>query len=351
MERVFSGLLLALLVYFVYLIFAPFFVALAWGVVLTIMFYPVHQRVQKHLLKANLAALVTTLLLTIVIIAPTMVVMGTVASQAARLADRVEADWQQGRVPFEEVLHKLPLEHALQWLSEHNVSEEQIREFVTKAVEGLAGFIAAQTGALARNLFVFFFDLFLALFAAFYFFRDGPALLDRVRRLLPLDQVHREGIFYITYNMIYASVVSGIIVAATQGALGGVVFWLLGIRAPAVWGLVMAFFALLPIVGPWLVWVPAVLSFVVAAEYGRAFLLLVLGGFVISGVDNVLRPLLIAGRAQLNGLLVFISILGGIAAFGFLGIVLGPIVIAVADALVEVYTAKQPLARAPAASG
>jgi predicted PurR-regulated permease PerM len=350
MERVLSGILLALLLYFVYLIFSPFLVALAWGIVLAIMFYPVHRRMAARIPRENLAALVTTLLVTVAIVVPTTFVMGTVAGQAARLVDRVQAEWEQGRMPFDDVVHKLPVERTLEWLKAHNINEEQIRGYVTKGVETLAGFLAGQTGALARNVFIFFFDLFVALFAAFYLFRDGPELLDRLRRILPLDHVHREGIFYITYNMVYASVVSGIVVAAAQGTLGGFVFWLLGIRAPALWGLVMAFFALLPIVGPWLVWVPAVLSFLVYGEYGRALLLLILGFFVISGVDNVLRPVLISGRAQMNGLLVFISILGGIAAFGFLGIVLGPIVVAVADALIEVYTAKQPLVR-PAATG
>jgi len=343
MERVVFGLLLALLAYLVYLVFAPFLVPLAWAVALVIVFYPVHRLVQKRLPRPNLAALVTTLLLTAVIIAPTLAVMSAVATQTYRLVERLRSDWQQGHMPLEEVLHRLPVEGVVTWLSEHNVDEAQIHDFITKNIDRVAGFVATQTGRLAAHVFLFLFDLFVTLLAAYYLFRDGPGLLDRLRRILPIDQVHREGIFFITYNVLYASVFSGIIVAAVQGTLGGFIFWFLGIRAPALWGVVMAFFALLPIVGPWLVWVPAVLSFVLEAEYGTALLLLVLGAFAISGVDNVLRPILISGRAQMNGLLVFISILGGVAAFGFLGILLGPIVVAVGEALIEVYSSGQPI--------
>jgi predicted PurR-regulated permease PerM len=351
MERVLLGLLLALLGYLAYLVFAPFLVPLTWAVALVIVFYPMHRRLEKRLLKPTLTALLSTLALTILIVAPSITVLSAVTAQTVRLVERVRGDWEDGRIPFDRVVHSLPVERALTWLSEHNVSEEQIHELVTKNVERVAGFIAAQTGRLAANIFFFLGDLFVMLLAAFYLFRDGPALLDRLRRVLPVDHVHREGIFYITYNVLYASVFSGIIVAVVQGALGGLAFWILGVSAPALWGLVMAFFALLPIVGPWLVWVPVMLAFLVEGAYGHALALLLLGAVVISGVDNVLRPILISGRAQMNALLVFISILGGVAAFGFLGIILGPIVVAVGEALIEVYSAGQPLSRGVEASG
>lgn len=338
MERILFVALLALLSYLVYLVFSPFLVSLAWAVVLTIMFYPVHRRVRKRLTRANLAALVSTLLLTAIIVAPTLLVAGAFTTQAFQVADRVQAEWEQGRMPFTQVWQTLPFERIFDWLARHNIREEQIRDFVTQNVNTLAGFLAGQLGRLARNLVLFLFDLFVALFASFYLFRDGPLLMQRLRRALPLDEDHRETLFTVGQNVIYASVFSGLVVAAVQGTLGGVVFWLIGIKAAVLWGVVMAFFALLPILGPWMIWVPAVISFVLSGQYLRALILLALGGLVISMVDNILRPILLSGRAQLNGLLVFISILGGVAAFGALGIVLGPILVALADAVVETYT-------------
>ncbi|HXE75791.1 MAG TPA: AI-2E family transporter [Candidatus Xenobia bacterium] len=351
MERFLLIILLVLLGYLVYLVFAPFLVPLAWGVALTIVFFPVHRRVRQRIKKPDMAALVSTLLLTAIIIAPTLVVLGAVTSQTLQLIDHMENEWEAGRLPLAKLWSWIPFERMVQWLSRHGISEQQVQEYIRKGAEATAAFLAAQTGALARNVILFFFDLFLTLFTAFYLFRDGGDFLERLRLALPIDDAYREGLFFIAHNMLYASVTSGLIVAAVQGTLGGLTFWALGIKAPVVWGLAMAFFAFLPIVGPWVVYVPAILYFVVNEQYGRAIVLALVGIVIISSVDNVLRPILVSGRAQMNGLLVFISLLGGVIAFGLLGLILGPILVALAEATVEVYAAQQAKQRLAAASG
>jgi predicted PurR-regulated permease PerM len=350
MDRALLIVLVVLLGYLVYLVFAPFLVPLAWGLALSIILFPVHRRVRQLIKQPNLAALVTTLVLTAVIVLPTLLVLGAVTTQALQLADYVQTEWEAGRLPLAKLWSWVPLERIMQFLAERGVSEQQARELVTKNIERVAGFLAGVTGVVARNVLIFFFDLFVALLTAFYFFRDGPAFLERVRQSLPLDDAYREGLFYITHNVLYASVISGIVVAVIQGILGGLLFWMLGIKAPLVWGMAMAFFAFLPVVGPWVIYVPASLFFLVSGEHWKAVILLVLGTVVVSSVDNVLRPILVAGRSQLNGLLVFISLLGGVIAFGLLGLVLGPILVALADAVLEVYAAKQTRERLAAAS-
>ncbi|HSC78033.1 MAG TPA: AI-2E family transporter [Candidatus Acidoferrales bacterium] len=351
MERILLLFLVGLLGYLVYLIFEPFLVPLAWGVALTLVFFPVHRRLRRYIKQPNLAALVSTLLLTTIIIAPTLVVMGAVTTQALQLVDHMENEWEAGRLPLAKLWSWIPFERVLDWLARHGVSEQQTKDYVRKGIENVAGFLAAQTGAVARNILVFFFDLLVMLFAAFYLFRDGSALVERVRLALPFDDSYREGLFYIAHNMLYASVISGLLVAVVQGILGGLTFWALGIKAPLVWGLAMTFFAFLPIVGPWVVYVPAIVYFVATEEYAKAIILGFIGVVVISSVDNVLRPILVSGRSQMNGLLVFVSLLGGVAAFGFLGLILGPILVALADAAVEVYAAQQAKQRLAAASG
>jgi predicted PurR-regulated permease PerM len=350
MERPLLMVLVVLLGYLVYLVFAPFLVALAWGVALSIILFPLHRRVRKLIKQPNLAALVTTLVLTAVIVVPTLLVLGAVTTQTIQLAEYVQTEWEAGRLPLAKLWTWIPLERSLQWLAERGVSEEQVRELVTKNMERVAGLLATLTGVLARNVLIFLFDLVVTLLTAFYLFRDGGAFLERVRQALPLDDAYREGLFYITHNVLYASVISGIVVAAVQGILGGILFWILGIKAPLVWGMAMAFFAFLPVVGPWVIYVPAALFFLVSEEYTKAIVLLVLGTVVVSSVDNVLRPILVSGRSQLNGLLVFISLLGGVIAFGALGLVLGPILVALADAVLEVYAARQTRERLAAAA-
>jgi predicted PurR-regulated permease PerM len=333
MQRVFFIALVALFVYLIYLIFSPFLVPLGWAVVFTIMFLPVHQRIRRRIRGANRAALLSTLLLTAVIIIPGLFVLGAFTVQAVETAQWAQNQWREGGTSLRDFLERtLPLERILDWLAERNISEEEVTNLITQKLQQLAGFIAAQTGRMLRNLVFLFFDLFVTLFATFYLFRDGGAMLHRLRRALPLDDTVREGLFYIAQNVLYASVFSG---------LGGLLVWLVGLGAPVLWGIVMAFLSLLPVVGAWMVWVPAAIYLLVTGEYVKAVVLLAAGAVIISMVDNVLRPILLSGRAQMNGLLVFISILGGIAAFGLLGIVLGPILVALATALLEFYTMEE----------
>lgn len=339
--------LLALFAYLVYLIFSPFLVPLVWAVLLSIFFFPVHRRVRERIPAPNRAALVSTLLLTALIILPALVVMGAFTVQAIELVQWAQGEWKEGRVPFREILSRIPLERLLEWLAAYDIEEAQVNRFISEQLENLGGFIAGQAGLLVRNVVVFVFDLFMMLFTAFYLFRDGGGLMQRLRRALPLDPGIREGLFYIAHNVLYASVMSGLVVAGVQGAMGGILFWLLGIGAAVLWGIVMAFLSLLPLVGAWLVWVPAGIYLLLRGDYLKAVILFAVGALIISMVDNVLRPILLSGRTRMNGLLVFISLLGGIAAFGLLGILLGPILVALGAAVVEYYTeARAPLVAA-----
>ena len=202
----------------------------------------------------------------------------------------------------------------------------------------IAGLVAGRAGVLVRNIVLIFVDLVVMLFAVFFFFRDGHSIMAGVRRVLPFEPEQCERMIVEARDLIHASVTAGLIVAVVQGALGGITFALLGFSAPVFWGVIMAFFALLPIAGPWIVWVPAALWLLSTGSVGRGVILIAIGAGVVGLVDNVLRPLLLSGRSQLNGLLVFISLLGGIGAFGFLGLVLGPVIMATAIGVLDAYT-------------
>ncbi|MFQ5776823.1 MAG: AI-2E family transporter [Terriglobia bacterium] len=342
MERIGLVLLLGLLGYLVYLIFSPFLVPLAWAMVLTILFFPLHRRIRDRLHRPSLAALLSALLLTVIIIVPALALVGGFAAQAVELVQWFQEQQSQERMALPEILKFVALDRVLDWLAEHNIGQEQLLAFMADNLDKLARFVAQQTGRLARNVLFFFFDLFVTLFATFYLFRNGPGLVERLRRALPLDPLHRDLVLTTAQDVLAASVYSSFVVAVAQGLMGGLTFWLLGIRTPIFWGVVMAFLALLPAVGAWLVWVPAAAVLMLGGKVVHGVVLLVVGVLVISLADNFLRPLLISGRVQLNGLLVFISVLGGLAAFGFLGIVLGPILVALGAAVLEAYTAEPP---------
>lgn len=350
MERIWLVVLLGLLVYLVYLIFSPFLTPLAWAIVLTILFYPLHSRIRARIRRPNLAALLTAVLLTLIIIVPALLLAGAFATETVQAVQNLQQQLRDGTLPgLPWFRDHLPLERVSAWVMEHaNVEEEQLQALLVKNAERVAGFVAGQTGRLARNVLFFFFDLFVTLFAAFYLLRDGPALLNRLRRALPLEARQRDLLLATAHDVLYATVYSSFVVAVTQGLMGGLAFWFLGISAALFWGVVMGFLSLLPALGAWLIWLPAALLFLLEGKLVHAIVLVVVGVLIIGLADNFLRPLLISGRTRLNGLLVFISVLGGLAVFGLLGIVLGPIVVAVAAAVVEAYTAEPPPAAAAA---
>jgi predicted PurR-regulated permease PerM len=199
-----------------------------------------------------------------------------------------------------------------------------------------ATFLMAQSGALLTNVALFFVDLALVLFATFFLLRDADEIMHAVRRLLPMSAAAREVFIHRTADLITAGVTSSVIVAALQGLLGGIAFALVGISAPVFWGVVMGFACLLPF-GAWVIWLPAAVLLAVSGSITKGLVLVGLGFGIVGTVDNVVRPLLLSGSVQMNGLVIFVSLLGGMAVFGLLGIVLGPIVVVTALALVSAY--------------
>jgi predicted PurR-regulated permease PerM len=173
--------------------------------------------------------------------------------------------------------------------------------------------------------------------AMFYLFRDGDSILKRLRELLPFEDQHRERMMREAQDLIFASVISTLVAAAVHAVIGGIAFAITGIHAPVFWGVMMGFFSLVPVVGSSLIWVPAAVSLMVSGHIGRGILLVMICGLLVALVDNVVRPWLISGRAEMGGLVVFISVLGGISVFGLLGVVLGPIVVATTASLLDLY--------------
>lgn len=320
-----------LLGYLVYRIFQPFLVPLGWAAVLVVVFSPVHARLVRRLGRVP-ATLASTAGVTLILIVPALLLMTAFVREGIEAVREIQKGVAEGQFPF--------VQRAWEWVQQRAPGEgpADVATIVREAAERFGNALAAQAGAVLRNVAVFLFDLVVAIFAMFYLFRDGEKILGGIRRLLPFEEPHRERMIAQARELIFASVTSGLIVAAVQGLLGGIAFAVVGLGAPIFWGVVMAFFSLLPLVGAWLVWGPAAIWLFATGEIGRGVLLVVLGAGVVSTVDNFLRPALISGRAQLSGLIVFISVLGGIAVFGMLGVVLGPIVVATAFGLMEVYT-------------
>jgi predicted PurR-regulated permease PerM len=203
----------------------------------------------------------------------------------------------------------------------------------------VSGQIAGQTLGFLGGLASFFIQMFFVVFTMYYFFKDGENISRTIRDALPLEREQADGIISRTREVIDASVYGVLSIAIIQGILGGLAFWILGLPSAIIWGVVMTFLSMVPMLGAFLVWVPAAIYLALTGHWAKAVMLAVWGTLVIGMVDNFLRPKLVGSRTRLHELLIFFAVLGGLNVFGVLGVVLGPVVVAITLALVDVYRA------------
>lgn len=316
-----------LVIYLLYQVSRSFLVPLTWAAILTIFFFPVHRYFLGKVESANLASLFSVTAVAVLLIAPLAWIVPAFVSEAASVIGRFRAEelLPQATAWIERQFVELPLPLGT------------FEDMVNKVGQEIGGVLAAQSARLAGNVAVFLFHVVVLLLTMFYLFRDGPKLVNFLKDISPLGGDYSERMRREVSDLISVTLSSGFVVSAVQGLLGGLVFWFLGIPSPLFWSVIIAFLAFLPIVGPWLVWIPAAVGLVISGDVANGMALAALGFVLISGADNVLRPMLIAGRSQLNGLLVFIGVLGGISAFGLLGFVLGPLVMATAVGMLKGY--------------
>lgn len=326
---------LLLLVYLIFRIYEPFLGALGWAAVLAIFFYPMHQRLTRRF-HPNRAALISTLAVTILLIVPAIVVASLFVREAVSISRGVQHSIVEQHAPV--------IAKTWSWIAHHVPGLDpraDVFEMLEQGIEKQAGYLAEQLGTILKNIAAFIFDLFVMIFAMVYFFRDGSQIIRGVRSILPFDAEHRETMINQARNLISASVVTSLIVAVIQGALGGVGFALVGLPTPVFWGVVMAFFSLIPVVGSGLIFVPASLWLGFTGHWGRALVLLLICAGVSTVLDNLVRPLLLGGRTELSGLVIFISVVGGVSLFGVLGLVLGPVLVATAAGILAVYMERE----------
>lgn|SRR5579884_36029 len=314
-----------------YLILAPFLVPLAWSAIFAIFFYPLHKALARRF-KPTLAALLSTLLVTFLLIVPALLVLFYTTREALDAASRL----QNALLKPESNLPS----HAVEWLRAHLPASLQDMDFYTpfrQGTEKIAAYVAGKLGALLKNLFSFFVDLFIVIFSLFFMFRDGESIVHGASHLMPFDAPIQEDVMRESRELIFASVAVGLLVAAVQGALGGLAFAVTGIPTPLFWGVVMGFFSLVPVVGSALIWVPAALWLGFSGHWGKAIVVVAICGGVAGVADNIIRPLLLRNRTRLNELLLFLSVIGGLQVFGLLGLVIGPAIIAAALGVFRVY--------------
>jgi predicted PurR-regulated permease PerM len=316
--------------YLAFRVIGPFLAPLAWAGIIAMMMFPVHERLEPRIGPAR-AALATTLLTAVLIIGPAVLLISVIADQLPQAVQFLQGLSAATPAQLEEIWTTIRQRSPIEL-------PEDPTDVISEGIQRAVTFLAPRAGALVADVLATLGSLFIMLFALFFLLRDAHKVGDFVRRLLPFRDAERERLIRQTQDLVIASVGAGLTVAVVQGLIGGITLWALGIRAPAVWGLAMSITSLIPVVGASLIWLPTAAWLLISGDIVRAIVLAAVGAGVIGTVDNVLRPLLLSGRTSVSGLVLFIGLLGGVSAFGFVGLVVGPVVLVIAGTLIEALT-------------
>jgi len=322
------------LLYQLYRVFSPFLGPIVWAVVLALLFYPLYLRALALVRgRQTLAALLLTLLVWGTILVPTVSLSSVVTREAALLYAQLTEFVRSGRLNA--TLEELRGSAAGRLLA--RLSRAGLEIDYAQLLQRTADTASTQLTALARNVATFLFDFTLMLFTLFFLFRDGDRMYRTLRDVIPLDPAHKDAIFYRLYETLSAVMRGMFATACAQGVLTWIGLWILALPYAAFFGVLAGVVSLVPLLGAAAVWMPCTVYFAVVGELVRAGILLLYGAFVISMVDNFLRPLLIGGQTRLPTLFLFFGMLGGVDAYGFLGLFLGPVLVAVVFVFARIY--------------
>jgi predicted PurR-regulated permease PerM len=319
-------------------ILVPFYGTILWAAIIALMFAPVHRWLLPRLRhRRTMAALLTLLIALLLVILPFALVTAALANEAVGLIERLQSGELKPERYFRGVFNALP-----DWITAlldrfGLVNFATVLRRLNAALAQGSEYIATQVFSLGQNTFEFVATLAITLYLSFFLIRDGDRIAHAVRRAIPLTQEHKQELFGKFSTVIRATVRGNLLVAAIQGALGGVAFWFLGVGGALLWAVLMAFASLLPAVGAALVWVPVAIYFLVSGALWQSLALTAWGVLVIGLIDNLLRPMLVGKDTRMPDYVVMIATLGGMAAFGINGFVLGPAIAAMFFAVWHLY--------------
>ena len=311
----------------------PFMGVLAWAIVLVIVFQPVHKEIATRTGRRSLSALISCVLVVLTVVLPLTVLGIVVGQQLAKVGPNLPASLSQ-------VFSQPPafLGGVSEWLQNRfGIDVLALQDFFIQQFRNVSDRLLGASFSLAGNIVSGIIKAFFVIFTMYYLFRDGDKIVHSLPDALPLAREQSEAIILRTQEVVSASVYGVVTIAALQGFLGGVAFWILGIPSPVLWAVLMAFVCMIPVAGSFLVWLPISIYLMLTGHWTKALLLIIWGALVISTIDNIIRPKLVGNQTKLHELFIFFSVLGGISVFGLLGLVLGPVVLAITLGLLQTF--------------
>lgn len=327
--------------YLLYRILSPFLVPLLWALLLAIVFFPLSQKLHLILKKKRiLTSALMTLLVVLVIILPAGFLMVSLTQEAIDFYHWLEGITRAG--DLQSLFQRIGEWRIIQWVLERvsphlDLGQMDLMGLLLKNVQQIGTFLFNQTSSILKGISSFIIGFFFTLLSLYYFFKDGDQLWLKLKEIIPLPPKERDLIILRFKEMVYAAIFGGLLIALLQGVLGGFSFWILGLPSPVFWGTTMAFLSFIPIGGTALIWGPATILLLFQGSFIKGLILLGLGIFVIGMVDNFLRPYLMSAKTNIHPLLLFFAVVGGIQAFGMIGLVAGPLIVTLFLTLIEIY--------------
>jgi predicted PurR-regulated permease PerM len=300
---------------------ANFVAPVFWAAVLAIVFRPVERRLDRrfHHKRPNSSAALTLLLVIVVVFVPLSFVAVAVSREAVGLYQRFTA----GELAVSDAMDRW-VPALVRFGARIGITPATVRTNVADAATAIGQFVASGALAFGQNAIKAAGQFGLMLYVLFFFLRDGDQLLRSIARALPLGDARERALFERFTAVTRATLKGTLVVGAVQGTLGGIFFALLGLDAPAFWGVMMMACSLIPVIGPTTIWLPAAIILLLSGSIAKGIILLLLGTFGIALVDNLLRPVLVGRETRIPDYVVLLSTLGGLTLFGLSGFVAGP---------------------------
>jgi predicted PurR-regulated permease PerM len=346
-DKVFLVLVLGVSLAFVWIL-RPYAGAILWGTVLAIVFAPLNRHLRVRLRqRRSVAAIVTLAVIVVLVLLPVALIVQSLIDEGTGVYARIQSGQLDVNAWFRQVYAALP-DWAVGLLERRRLTNlEAVQARLTGALTSAAQLIGSKALTLGQNTFEFVVGLFVMLYLLFFLLRDGDVLSRRIRGAIPLQPERQRNLAARFTTVIRATIKGNLVVALVQGALGWLIFLILGVGAPVLLGVLIALLSLLPAVGAPVVWAPVAIYLFATGQVWQAVILAAFGALVIGSADNILRPILVGKDTKLPDYVVLISTLGGIAVFGVNGFVIGPVIAALFVTVWEIFSTSRVRPDAP----
>jgi len=321
-ERIFFGILFTVVSVLAIIVMQPFLTYIVLAAILTFVLYPVYGFLQKNLRRPELSSALSIIIALLLMVLPAFFLVSELVQQVSGAYSNFEAESILQTADYLSGLTGNRVEFRPMLLS----SLTQIRQ----SIVGLAPDILGSITSVVLGLFIMFFVMF-------YGFVEGAGFIARIKQLLPLDVDLKESLFYELRTITQAVLYGQVLTAVIQGSLGALGLLIFGIQGWIFWGAIMIIMAFLPVLGTPIIWVPAAVGQILDGETGKGIGLLIFGATIVMNIDNFIRPRLVSGRTKVHPVLILIGVLGGLKIFGFIGMLVGPLILALFVAFIKFY--------------